>query len=110
MTTLLINQNPHELAKIILHDLSGSGMSFSRIAKRIGVSSSTVQKLMTTSNRVPRESTIIKLVLYYQKIFSTPRLYGSKVMQYYSANSEAIQQFLELLKQDIAFMPHVDGF
>lgn len=84
-----------ETAKQMTKDLTNIGMSYSRIAYRIGISPSTIQKLVTYSQRTPRGNTFIKLSQYYQKIFSRPYVYGPKVVAYYEEHQKAIVELLE---------------
>lgn len=49
--------------------VDGLDYSYSRIAKRIGVSSSTIQKLATHPNRKPRPHVFHSLASLYHKLF-----------------------------------------
>lgn len=60
----------------------GVGYSYSRIAHRIGISPSTVQKLATRPNRKPSEKVLFGLRDLHYKVFQSP--YASpKAMEYW---------------------------
>ena len=57
---------------IWIHDLvQGAGFSYSRIAYRIGVSPSTIQKLATNNKRKPRTHILLALKNLHDKIFQS---------------------------------------
>ncbi len=57
----------------LIHDLVfGAGFSYSRIAYRIKVSPSTIQKLATNYQRKPRSRILQPLSLLHHKVFEGP--------------------------------------
>lgn len=86
-----------DLVKRLIFDLAGAGMSYTQIARRVGVSSSTIQKLSAMEGRVPRHQMLINLVDFYQKIFSCPSYYHAKVNHYYQAHCQVIDETLSNL-------------
>ena len=49
-----------------------AGYTYSRIAKRMNVSASTIQKLATQNGRKPRQNVFILLVCLYYRVFYGP--------------------------------------
>jgi len=86
------------LVQSLIQDLVNTGMSYSRISKRLGLSPSTMQKIVT-KNRMPRIKTIIDIGNYYIKIFESPQSYGESTMNYYLKNSEKINNKIFCIKR-----------
>lgn len=85
-----------ELAKKLIADLAGAGINYSRIARRTGVSASTIQKLASMDNRAPRYQLLQSLMAYYQKIFATPNNYPF-LKEYFESHHLIIQGNLMLI-------------
>lgn len=57
----------------IIRDLiQGAGYNYSRIAKKVGVSPSTIQKLITHPGRRPRQYIFESLLVLYHQVFNGP--------------------------------------
>lgn len=91
---ILSKATASHLVKRLIWDLTGAGMSYSQIARRIGVSPSTIQKLSAMEGRVPRYQALMDLLCFYQKIFSSPSNYHAKVNCYYQAHYQVIEETL----------------
>lgn len=96
-----MNKIENHFEKELIQDLVNSGMSYSKIAHRIGVARSTIQKLMKMSARKATPPTIIRIGHYYKKIFSMPANYGAKVNDYYLLHRERIHKNLEIIERGL---------
>lgn len=84
--------------------VDGAGYSYSRIAKRIGVSPSTIQKLATHQNRQPRHLVFHKILCLYHKVFFGPFLTEKVKLYLANKNHETTPklpfEWLDFLKED----------
>ncbi len=79
----------------IIHDLViGGGFSYSRIAYRIKVSPSTIQKLATNLQRKPRHSVFHALLCFYFKVFQGPHA-SAAALAYWDKKQQLTEQALE---------------
>lgn len=89
-----MNRKQSDLATVILvqtliQDLVNIGMSFTRISMRLGLSPSTIQKIVR-QDRIPRVKTLMDISQYYLKIFSSPQNYGEWVLTYCNQHQKRI--------------------
>lgn len=78
------------LVQTLIQDLVNIGMSYTRISMRLGLSPSTIQKIVR-QDRIPRVKTLMDISHYYLKIFSSPQSYGEWVMTYFNQHQKRIQ-------------------
>lgn len=86
-----------DTVRVFLKDLYTAGFSYSRIAMRTRCSPSGIQKIAATP-REPREGLIIRIVLFYRKIFKFNRTHPL-VRPYYEIHGEIIDERIELIER-----------
>lgn len=77
-----------------IQDLANTGMSHTRIAARLNLSSSTIRKI-AAEGRTPQLKTLKNLSAYYLKIFENPQSYNTSIMNYASKHAERIAETLQ---------------
>ena len=89
------------LVQNLIQDLVNAGMSYSRISTRLGLSPSTIQKIVA-KDRMPRMKTLINIGSYYVKIFESPQSYGVAILTYYTKYQVRIKNLVLQIKHQLA--------
>ena len=80
----------------IINDLvMGGGFSYSRIAYRIKVSPSTIQKLATNLQRKPRHYVFHALLWFYFKVFQGPHA-SATALAYWNKKQQLLEKASEV--------------
>lgn len=97
-------------AHLMVDDLSGVGFSYARIAKRLNVSASTMQKFNSLRERSLRDHTFCKLLAFYCRVFfgefrleKIEKLVNKDIQKYISHVPPNYQKFIHTLaKSDVS--------
>lgn len=91
-------------AHLMVDDLSSVGFSYARIAKRLNVSSSTMQKFNSMRERSLRDHTFCKLLAFYCRVFfgdyrleQIERLVNKDIQKYISHIPPNYRKFIYIL-------------